>query len=88
MKNGASEEETAGQVLGVTYRDLGIGVARHWNFPDKLVEGREPQGAGDHRPSESPQPSREGGDRLLPDSAALKSSTDRSIRAPDDATYH
>jgi len=41
MKNGASEEEAAVQVLGISYRELGIGVARHWNFPDKLVEGMQ-----------------------------------------------
>jgi hypothetical protein len=41
MKNGASEDEAAGQVLGITCRELGIGVARHWNFPDKLVEGMQ-----------------------------------------------
>ena len=41
MKTGASEEQAAVQVLGITYRDLGIGVARHWNFPEKLVEGMQ-----------------------------------------------
>src|SRR4051812_10936298 len=41
MRNGASEEEAAVQVLGISYRELGIGVARHWNFPDKLVEGMQ-----------------------------------------------
>src|SRR5262249_8507426 len=41
MKGGASEEQAAVQVLGVTLRDLGIGVARHWNFPDKLIEGMQ-----------------------------------------------
>jgi HD-like signal output (HDOD) protein len=41
MKNGASEDGAAVQVLGISYRDLGIGVARHWNFPDKLVEGMQ-----------------------------------------------
>jgi HD-like signal output (HDOD) protein len=41
IKDGASEDEAAVQVLGISYRDLGIGVARHWNFPDKLVEGMQ-----------------------------------------------
>ena len=41
MKSGASEEQAAAQVLGVTYRELGIGIARHWNFPEKLVEGMQ-----------------------------------------------
>jgi HD-like signal output (HDOD) protein len=41
MKGGASEEQAAVQVLGITFRDLGVGVARHWNFPDKLIEGMQ-----------------------------------------------
>jgi len=41
MKSGLSEEQAAVQVLGITYRDLGIGVARHWNFPEKLIEGMQ-----------------------------------------------
>ena len=41
MKTGASEEQAAVQVLGITFRDLGVGVARHWNFPDKLIEGMQ-----------------------------------------------
>jgi HD-like signal output (HDOD) protein len=40
-KTGASEEQAAVQVLGVTFRDLGIGVARHWNFPERLIEGMQ-----------------------------------------------
>ena len=40
-RGGASEEQAAVQVLGITYRELGIGVARHWNFPEKLIEGMQ-----------------------------------------------
>ena len=50
MKNGASEEQAAVEVLGITYRDLGIGVARHWNFPDRLVEGMQSLKARDITP--------------------------------------
>lgn len=39
VKGGATEEQAAVEVLGITYRELGIGVARHWNFPEKLIEG-------------------------------------------------
>jgi HD-like signal output (HDOD) protein len=38
MDKGLSEEEASEQVLGISYRDLGVGVARHWNFPDRLIE--------------------------------------------------
>lgn len=32
-----SESTAAARVLGMTYQDLGIGVARSWGFPDNLV---------------------------------------------------
>ena len=38
MESGISEEQASEQILGISYRDLGVGVARHWNFPDRLVE--------------------------------------------------
>ncbi len=41
MDTGASEELAAARVLGISYRDLGIGVAKHWNFPERLVEGMQ-----------------------------------------------
>lgn len=41
METGVSEDEAAARVLGISYRDLGVGVARHWNFPDRLVEGMQ-----------------------------------------------
>jgi HD-like signal output (HDOD) protein len=50
VKDGLSEEQAAVQVLGITYRDLGIGVARHWNFPDKLIEGMQSLKARDIAP--------------------------------------
>jgi HD-like signal output (HDOD) protein len=50
MKGGASEEAAAVQVLGITFRDLGIGVARHWNFPERLVEGMQSLKARDIAP--------------------------------------
>jgi hypothetical protein len=28
-------------VLGISYRDLSVGIARQWNFPERLVEGMQ-----------------------------------------------
>jgi hypothetical protein len=28
-------------VLGISYRDLGVGIAKHWNFPERLIEGMQ-----------------------------------------------
>lgn len=39
MQTGLPEELAAERVLGISYRELGVGIARHWNFPDRLVEG-------------------------------------------------
>jgi HD-like signal output (HDOD) protein len=47
VETGMPEEQAAAQVLGISYRDLGVGVARHWNFPNKLVEGMQILAAGD-----------------------------------------
>jgi len=47
METGMTEEHASHQVLGISYRELGIGMARHWNFPDKLVHGMQPVTARD-----------------------------------------
>jgi len=41
MDKGLSEEHAAERVLGISYRELGVGIAKHWNFPDRLVEGMQ-----------------------------------------------
>jgi HD-like signal output (HDOD) protein len=41
IETGLSEEQAAEKVLGISYRELGMGVARHWNFPDRLIEGMQ-----------------------------------------------
>lgn len=41
MTSGVAEEQAAEQVLGISYAELGIGVARQWNFPDRLIEGMQ-----------------------------------------------
>jgi HD-like signal output (HDOD) protein len=40
-ETGLSEEHAAERVLGISYRELGVGIAKHWNFPDRLVEGMQ-----------------------------------------------
>lgn len=42
VKAGTDEEKAALAVLGMSYADLGIGIARAWNFPDKIVQSMEP----------------------------------------------
>lgn len=37
IQQGDSEQHAAVAVLGVSYEELGIGVGRAWNFPDKIV---------------------------------------------------
>ena len=32
-----SEEQAAAQVLGITYEELSVGVARAWHFPERLI---------------------------------------------------
>lgn len=55
-EQGIDEESAAIQVIGLTYNELGIGVARSWNFPDQLLAGmrkisgekiKKPQGIND-----------------------------------------
>jgi len=55
-EQGIDEESAAIQVIGLTYNELGIGVARSWNFPDQLLAGmrkipgekiKKPQGTND-----------------------------------------
>lgn len=39
MAQGESEEKAAVKVLGITYAELGLGVARSWNFSPRLLAG-------------------------------------------------
>lgn len=39
ITEGASEAQASHQVLGTSFNDLGIGVARRWGFPDRLLAG-------------------------------------------------
>jgi len=50
VQQGMAEEQAAEQILGISYRNLGVGVARHWNFPDRLVEGMQRMAPRDMAP--------------------------------------
>jgi serine/threonine protein kinase len=41
MEQGETEDKAAMKVLGITYGDLGTGIAKSWNFPDRLVAGMQ-----------------------------------------------
>ncbi len=47
IEQGQSEDQAAIKVLGLTYNELGIGVARSWNFPKRLLMGMEKLPSGD-----------------------------------------
>jgi len=47
LSEGLSEDQASTEVLGVSYRELGVGMARQWNFPDRLVQGMQPVTARD-----------------------------------------
>jgi serine/threonine protein kinase len=38
---GLDEERAASKVLGVSYNDLGLGIAKTWNFPARLIAGMQ-----------------------------------------------
>jgi serine/threonine protein kinase len=47
IEQGQSEDQAAIKVLGLTYNEIGIGVAKSWNFPKRLLEGMEKLPAGE-----------------------------------------
>lgn len=42
IQTGMKEDLAALQVLGVSYEELGIAMAKKWNFPERLVHGMRP----------------------------------------------
>jgi serine/threonine protein kinase len=48
-----SEESASIRVLGMSFQELGIGVARTWGFPDAIVKGLRHLGEGALRPAKS-----------------------------------
>ncbi|MGD9602946.1 MAG: HDOD domain-containing protein [Gammaproteobacteria bacterium] len=45
-QRGITETAAAREVLGTTFADFGLAVARQWNFPDKLLLAMTPQREG------------------------------------------
>ncbi|QLI80304.1 HDOD domain-containing protein [Chitinibacter fontanus] len=41
-QTGESESIAAEAILGVSYADLGVAIAREWNFPDRIVTSMRP----------------------------------------------
>ncbi|BCK87301.1 serine/threonine-protein kinase PknD [Sideroxyarcus emersonii] len=52
IEQGLTEEQAAIKVLGLTHNEIGIGVARSWSFPKRLLDGMEklPQGEAVKKP--------------------------------------
>ena len=48
IEQGQSEDQASIHVLGLTCNQIGIGVARSWNFPKRLLDGMERLPAGEH----------------------------------------
>lgn len=36
---GVTEDQAAMEILGISYNELGLGIARTWNFPEALIAG-------------------------------------------------
>lgn len=53
IETGMTEDQAAREVLGISYRDLAVGVAEHWNFPERLLEGMRRMAAKDFGPPET-----------------------------------
>ncbi|OIR17772.1 HDOD domain protein [mine drainage metagenome] len=39
IEQGQSENDASIQILGISYSELGIGIAKSWNFPPRLIAG-------------------------------------------------
>ncbi|HLP96895.1 MAG TPA: protein kinase [Sideroxyarcus sp.] len=53
IEQGQSEDQAAIKVLGLSYNELGVGVARSWNFPKRLLDGMQKLPPGE--PVKKPQ---------------------------------
>lgn len=49
VARGESEAQASAQVLGMSFDELGVGVARSWNFPEKLISSMRPVGEAEIR---------------------------------------
>ncbi|MES1981911.1 MAG: HDOD domain-containing protein [Pseudomonadota bacterium] len=50
VEQGEHEESASVKVLGISYAELGLGVARGWNFPPRLIAGMRKLGVDKIRP--------------------------------------
>lgn len=41
VEQGTPEAKASLKVLGVSFNDLGVGIAKNWNFPDRLLAGMQ-----------------------------------------------
>lgn len=46
IEQGESEARASFKVLGISYNDLGIGISKHWGFPDRLLAGMQKTQSG------------------------------------------
>ena len=46
LQRSCSEEIASAQVFGLSFSELGIGIARHWGFPPALINSLRPLGEG------------------------------------------
>lgn len=51
VEQGEREESASIKVLGISYAELGLGVARGWNFPPRLIAGMHKLNADKIRPA-------------------------------------
>ena len=42
LQAGMSEEKASVQILGLSFRELGVGVAHSWNFPERMITSMRP----------------------------------------------
>lgn len=53
LTKGYDEARASHDVMGVTYEDLAVAVAKHWNFPERLVDSLRQMPKGDIKTPES-----------------------------------
>jgi serine/threonine protein kinase len=53
LAEGCGEQDASRRVLGVSYEDLGIGIARNWGFPDSLLHSMRSMPPGTPRRPET-----------------------------------
>lgn len=58
FKSDVKDDSAARAVLGISFEELGVAVARHWQFPPVIVKALSPLPPGELQPSSDP------GDRL------------------------